>query len=136
MSFKRIPDHVDALRSMMADAKGSTYVSFETLEEASRNNAVLIMQGDEGGQIYLTYPAARIACSAERLNELLRFVDSKSFSDISSASIRYELLKPGDGVAGGMGGGIVTGDLWIHPEIATVELEEKIRSVFSGTENR
>ena len=46
------------------------------------------------------------------------------------ASIYYERKPTGTGVAGGMGGGASTGELWVHPEFD--ELAEQIRRVIIG----
>ena len=129
---RTIPDHVDGMRLMLAESKGTAYVSYKTLRDAVNHEATLIMQGDDGGQIYLTYPSSKVRCSEQQLNELLKFVDSKCWKDIDSASLLYEAVQPGQGVPGGMGGGMVTGDLWLHPKIAKLELESKIREILEA----
>ena len=57
---------------MMAEGHGSEYIAFKSLEEArSRSDSVVIMQGDDGGTIYLTIPVRNVSCGQASLNQLL-----------------------------------------------------------------
>ncbi len=50
--------HDSPLRSLMAEATGSTYRSFATLADAKADpDGAVILEGDDGGQIYIVAPA-------------------------------------------------------------------------------
>jgi hypothetical protein len=127
----KLEDHVDPLRSMIAASHSQRYRAFRSLPEAAANGGVVILQGDDGGQIYLTCPATKIKCSEADLRSLLEYLDSKAWKDASSASVRFEMC-PSLKVAGGMGGGLVTDDVWLHPELRPKGLEESVRSFIYG----
>ena len=93
---------------------------------------VVILEGDWGGQVYLVAPAACVACDEAALERLLRELDAVAWpgNDPGSASIRYERRSPGDTVPGGMGGGEVREDVWIHPEL--LPYADRIRAALAG----
>lgn len=95
-------------------------------------DGVVILEGDWGGQIYVVAPAARVASDEAALERLLRDLDAIAWpeNDPGGASIRYERLRPGDTVPGGMGGGHVREDVWIHPEL--MPHAERIRAALAG----
>ena len=92
----------------------------------------VVLQGDWGGQIYLTAPASKVACDEATLARLLRELDAVAWpgSDPGAAEIGYERLREGESVPGGMGGGKVTGDVWVHEELRPHE--GAIREVLAG----
>jgi hypothetical protein len=54
-----IPDRERPVGRMLADANGEQYGAFGSLEEAKEaDTAAVVMQGDEGGSIYLTCPSS------------------------------------------------------------------------------
>ncbi|WP_289355064.1 hypothetical protein [Paenibacillus sp. S-12] len=67
----------------------------------------VIMEGDWGGQIYLSYPMKYINCSEEILHNLLDDLDSIAWdcNEGEGKGLYYEIRRPGDGIGGGMGGG-------------------------------
>ncbi len=73
-----------------------------------------ILEGDWGGQIYLTIPIAKT--TAERAQQALRIIDAVEWScnERRGASFYTQDGQPGDGVWGGMGGGLLTEGLWTH----------------------
>ncbi len=73
-----------------------------------------------------------ICCSPEALHRLLLDLDTEAWScnENEGASIFYERKPAGSGVAGGMGGGASTGELWVHPEFD--EIRDQIRAVVAG----
>jgi hypothetical protein len=107
------------------------YMGFD--EARSKENGVVIMEGDWGGQIYLTCPMKYVKCGEEALIGLLHDLDRKEWdcNEGDGASVHYICVKPGYGVAGGMGGGIVEDGLWVHGDI-NPKLAAKIRQVLSG----
>ena len=123
---------MDNVRSMMADGAGKPYLSFSSLAEAVAKGGVVILEGDEGGQIYLTCPAALVKCGEDGLHRVLMYLDERAWDDRSSAHIYYEKLDEGGGVAGGMGGGLVTEDVWIHPNLMNKGLMPAVRAFIRG----
>jgi len=95
-------------------------------------DGVVILEGDYGGQIYLVAPAARVECNEAALDLLLRDLDEVAWpgAEPNASSLRYEQLAPGAVVPGGMGGGLVADDVWIHPELAPHAAA--IRAVLAG----
>lgn len=123
-------DHVDPLRSMIAEGRGDVYQSYPNLAEALAHNAHVILQGDDGGQIYFTCPVAKIKCSEDGLKKLLHFLDAHAWKDASGTGMYFEDRPKDSGVCGGMGGGLAIDDVWLHPDLR--ELEAKVRSFVSG----
>jgi hypothetical protein len=122
----------DPLRRMMADASDTSYVAFSSLEEAMRDpDGIVILQGDEGGQIYVVCQAAYVRCSELELNQLLKDLDALEWpgNDPSMATVVFERGTLGSGVAGGMGGGFVTRDVWVHPRLESQGLHSEIAAV-------
>jgi hypothetical protein len=110
-----------------------------SLEEAKLfSDGVVIFEGDDGGQIYIVCPAARIECSTEILERLLRDLDHISWSsnDLNSARLFYERLPVGAPVFGGIGGATVEDDVWIHQSFTDSGLDDPIREVIGGRRSR
>jgi hypothetical protein len=105
--------------------------SFKEAKEAS--DGAVVLEGDGGGQIYLTCPMRHVKCSEETLNKLLHEIDKLEWYCNEGWGVRtyYRRAESGDGVWGGMGGGIVEDELWIHPDICSVKTE-RIRNVING----
>lgn len=106
------------LRSMIAGSNGEDHVFHRSLESAQSDaNGVVIFEGDDGGQIYATVRAAFVRCDEAQLARLLAELDSLHWSAPDMASISYESAPVGTLIAGGMGGGMVTSEVWVHPEL-------------------
>jgi hypothetical protein len=86
-------------------------------EAQATSDGVVVFEGDYGGQIYLTCPASMVRCDESSLQTLLTDIDTLAFRDPPSARIYYERHAVSTGIWGGMGGGIVTGSLWVHPRL-------------------
>ena len=73
-----------------------------------------------------------IRCTADTMQKLLLDLDTEAWScnENEGASIYYERKPAGTGVAGGMGGGASTGELWVHPEFDRIA--QQIRRVIIG----
>jgi hypothetical protein len=118
---------------MMADAHGSEYMAFESLEGAKNDpDAVAIFEGDDGGQIYAVVPVSQIACPETSLERLLADLDKFSWNDPDGRRIYYERWPAGSGVAGGMGGAQSTGELWLHPDLERLRLRPNVLAVLAG----
>ena len=128
---KWIPPNASPVRFINEEG----YVFFTSLEEARKHrNAVVIFEGDTGGQIYLTAPVKDIHCSVPELESLLKDIDGFGWGD---GEMYFEIRNTGEGVAGGMGGGIVTDGVWLHPnfmtnDFATFEISKRVNNVISG----
>jgi len=76
-----------------------------------------VLEGDWGGQIYLTVPVSQVKVSEGRVLELLKLIDKVSWdcNEGDGASLQIITTRPNMPVSGGMGGGMHTSDLWMHP---------------------
>jgi hypothetical protein len=129
-----LKDHESAVRAMMAEARGQPYVSYRTLAEArSAGAAIVIIEGDYGGQIYLTTPVQYVGCTEARLTllaeelELLCWMGRQRFEHVV-----FEPGLPGRRVAGGMGGGLVIDGVWVHEEIRQLGLADVVTEILAG----
>lgn len=116
----------------MADAHGWEYEAHPDLASARNDpDAALIMEGDHGGQIYLTCPISHLRCEAEALDALLMALEAIAWprSEGDGASILYERRPVGSGVAGGMGGGAVIEGIWLHEEFEGLMAEANGQTV-------
>ncbi len=113
-----LQEHESPLRSMMAEAGMISYHPLRSLEEArSYDDGVVVLEGDDGGQIYAVCPARLVSCSSETLRQLLLDLDARIWKDASMARMYYERKPVGAGIAGGMGGGNVAEGVWVHGEL-------------------
>jgi hypothetical protein len=130
------PDsHESPLRRLMAESDGRGYESFGTLDATKADpEGVAVLEGDLGGQLYVVVGADRVACSEETLEQLLRDLDAICWpgNDADMARVVYERRAQGAPVPGGMGGAVVTGDVWIHHELEQLGLADEIRAVVDG----
>ena len=127
--------HRSVLRELMAEASGRSYVAFETLDQVRADpDGAVTLEGDDGGQIYVVVPGQQVGCSEEALTRLLHDLDQISWpgNDEGSAHLVFERVAVGTGVAGGMGGGVVTSGAWIHPELVRLGIDHEIRAVLRG----
>ena len=131
----QIPPNVSPLRFMMAEAAGVPHARFDTLEAAKRApDAVAVMEGDYGGQIYFTCPVRHIRCTSNSLKQLLDDLDECLWGDPDGAGLYYEVGTPGSGVAGGMGGGTIIDGVWLHERLG--HLRPQVEEVIAGTRER
>ena len=122
---------------MTAEAKGSAYTSFKSLAEAqSHPEGVLVLEGDDGGQVFVVCPASKVKCSEETLKTLLLDLDAKTWDSPDMAHIYYERRQVGEGVAGGMGGAVAAIEIWIHQEFHKLGLVAAIQQVIEGHRSR
>ncbi len=127
-----IPEHESGVRKLMSESQGIKYKAFKNFEEAKKHsNAYMIMQGDYGGQIYLSAPVQQIKCDYKALENLLKDID---YEDPDGARIFFEEMEPGQGIAGGMGGGLATDGLWVHKGLE--KQYDRIKEVLDGKRNK
>lgn len=120
---------------MIAEAEGVQHVRFDSLESAKANpDSVVIMEGDYGGQIYLTCPVRLVRCTQAVLKQLLNDIDDYRWCDPAGAGVYFELGKAGTRVAGGMGGGAIIDGVWLHEMLE--HLRPQVEPVIDGRLNK
>lgn len=135
----RVENHESGVRRMISDTGGPSYQAFSSLVEArQRRDAIVVLEGDDGGQIHAVFPAAMVRCSEGELGVLLRDLDGLAWprNDEHSARVLYERRSPGGGVAGGMGGGRVQEGGWVHPLFHDLGLASDVLAVARGERHR
>lgn len=129
------PESNSSVRELVASAAGEEHRFFSSLTEArSDKEAVAILEGDSGGQIYVVAQVHTVQCDESALKQLLLDLDAIEWSAPEDAAIHYEAIPVGAGVPGGMGGGLVTESLWVHPRLAAYRAA--IQAVLSGQRSR
>jgi hypothetical protein len=140
-----IPEDGSALRFMVAKADGEEYVSFKNLDEARAHpDAAMIMEADSGGQILVTCPVSKVQATEDVLHQLLCDLETITWglgglsgdNLLYDARIYYEPLRPGSGVSGGMGGGLVLDGPWLHDELEERGLRPQIEEILAGKRKR
>ena len=123
----------------MSDAHGLPYRPLRSMSEArSFADGVVILEGDDGGQVYVVCAASMVKCSEESLSELLRDLDEIAWpgNDADMAKVFYERRAAESDVAGGTGGAVVAEGIWIHDEFIKLRLGDAIREVLEGKRPR
>jgi hypothetical protein len=132
-------DSKSPLREMMAEAGVSSYHPLDSLTAAQADpHGIAVLEGDDGGQIYIVCPAHLIKCSEKVLNHLLSDIDVIEWpgNDPTMRRIYFESRLPGQGVPGGMGGAKVGDDIWIHPSLVKSRLADPIKAVLTGKKEK
>jgi len=125
--------HESAVRAMIAAARGQPHISYRTLEEArGAGAAIVIIEGDYGGQIYLTAPIQYVGCTEARLPRLAKELELLCWRAGRGERVVFEPGLPGRRVAGGMGGGLVIDGVWVHEEIRQLGLADVVTEVLAG----
>lgn len=131
-----IPDHHSPVRHIINEANGVPNNLFMEGFDKAKNtpNTYVVMEGDWGGQIYLSCPMDLVKCSEESLITLLKDLDSIAWecNEGEGKGLYYEIHRLGDGIGGGMGGGEVKEGLWIHNEFMKLNLFNDIEQVILG----
>lgn len=110
------------------------YRAIDTFDQAKQiKNVYVIFEGDYGGIIYLTCPMKLVNCTENELQALLEYIDELYWNDLDGANIFYEILRSGQCLTGGLGGGQAIDDIWIHPEIKKLGLDSLIKKRLTKT---
>jgi len=134
-SAKFLPEHESGVRRLIADAIGGEYRALPSLADAKAyEDGVVVLEGDYGGQIYVVARATGVCCSEDTLADLLLAIDNREWNDPDGARVYYERHTTGSSLAGGMGGGVVTDKVWVHPRLDS--LESAIVEVLAGRRPR
>lgn len=132
-------DSESPLRRMMDDTGKATYRPLASLSAARADaHGIAVLEGDDGGQVYIVCSAQQIQCSDTVLQQLLIDLDEIEWpgNDPNMRRIYFESRPVGEGVPGGMGGGQVVDGFWIHPSLAKHGLSDAIKEVLSGKKQR
>jgi hypothetical protein len=124
---------------MFDDFVNPSHPRFDSLAEARRApGAVVILEGDWGGQIYLTAQARHLSCSHEALVQLLADLDSVAWESNrgEGTDLRFEERAVGSVILGGMGGGVVVDGVWMHEQFEELGLAPTVLQVLSGDRDR
>lgn len=90
----------------------------------------LVMEGDWGGQIYLTVRLDKLGKDVDP-NDLLRALDTRAWGCNEGEGLSASFLTtkhPHKGVIGGMGGGKLLDGVWIHQEFNIAKWRRQIRT--------
>lgn len=93
-------------------------------------DSIVVFEGDYGGQIYLVARVSVISCSEQVLVSLLSELDSLKWKDPQGTGLYFEEAEIGQPIPGGMGGGIVTEGIWVHPRLE--KYSSKVEDVLTG----
>jgi hypothetical protein len=105
----------------------------ETLDEAREVAGVYaILEGDHGGQTYMTVPAKLVRCDEPTLRSLLQDLDELAWNETEGQQLTFWRHRIGDHFGGGMGGADATGDVWVHKTLRALGIEDPIRKVIMG----
>ena len=100
---------------------------------------VMVLEGDYGGQVYLTVCHSHLGPNAQ-LETLLERLDRIAWPSNEGQGARCyrEVAALDERIPGGMGGGPVYGDaVWLHPEFAAeVEMVRQLLDLTPETEIR
>jgi hypothetical protein len=130
-------EYMSGVRYLVNHAHDTEYKPIRDYAGAkAAEHGYVIMEGDSGGQIYLTCPMHLVQCSHETLLQLAADLDATQWSDPSGCRVFYEEYAEPQGVWGGMGGGAVTDGLWLHSEFEPLDIEERVLDVLSGKRQR
>jgi hypothetical protein len=132
-------DSESPLRNLMAQRGSMPYCPLSSLEAAQLDpHGIVVLEGDNGGQIYVVSPITYVLCSGEALELLLMALDERSWPvngwDMWDRRRVYFESKPtGQRIPGGIGGGEVIDGVWIHPDLIAKGFAGAIKEVLSGT---
>lgn len=114
---------VDDLGSLLMDHL--KWLHAEALARNPEADPWLVLEGDWGGQIYLTIPWRLVGQDA-LVGALLHWLDWLAWECNEGDGARASLYDPAEhgedpeeGIAGGMGGGALDDGLWLHDEFAS-----------------
>lgn len=136
MSSDEIPEHVSG-RQMLSEIFGDENNSVATLAEARElDDYALVMEGDFGGQIYLTCPVDLVKCDEDCLRRLLADIDGVQWNNPDGCQLFFEHAPVGASIVGGMGGGEVVDGVWCHKDIHALGISASIEAVIEGRTDR
>jgi hypothetical protein len=132
------PEHGSVLRSVMSSALGVPYHSHHDLAEVKKDPlGVVILEADEGGQILVVARAGKVVCDEPVMTQLLMIwtnTPGPGATRIRPGSCTRASARAC--IPGGMGGGLATDGIWVHPRLVEDGLESAIVEVLDGKRER
>ena len=130
-------EYMSDVRYIASHAHGTEYKPINNYSQAKeREHSYVIMEGDYGGQIYLTCPMKLVNCAHETLLQLATDLDNMYWQEAEGCRVFYEEYAEPQGVWGGMSGGLVDDGLWMHPEFESADIENRVWEVLQGQRAR
>ncbi len=132
------PDSESPLRQILRETSGVPYRPITTLADAQREeDGYVVLEGDDGGMIYVVAPARAVKTGEDGLSALLQDLDEIAWSggQPDMRRIYFEKREPGI-VPGGMGGGEASAQVWIHRQFRATRIGEEIVAVLDGKKDR
>ena len=130
-------EYMSVVRYMMHQVHGTEFKPLTDYDRAKEaKHGCVIIEGDYGGQVYLTCPMKYVKCSHKALLQVASDLDGMYWDNEQGCNVYYEDYKSPHGVFGGMGGGVVIDGLWMHPDFDEVGIKEKVWEVIIGNRPR
>lgn len=107
-------------------------VTFAEARAYAGSDAVAMLEGDDGGEVYVVCPVSLIHCDAPTLRQLLLDLDAIEWAASAPDSARMSFFRASLGERVGMMGGLVTEGVWVNPALKRNGLEPLICAVLAG----
>jgi hypothetical protein len=128
------PDSESPLRQILREVSSVPYRPIATLADAQREeDGYAVLEGDDGGMIYVVAPARTVKTGEDGLSALLQDLDEIAWSGGQPDMRQIYFEKRGPGIVpGGMGGGEASGQVWIHRQFRGTRIGAEIVAVLDG----
>lgn len=121
------------------DAEDCIIEAGEAFYKENADNLWLVLEGDWGGQIYLTIPITLLkkfdTDTIRKIGWLHQAIDRdrwKNNDDDGRAAQIVFTTNPDKGIAGGMGGGkLYKGEVWLHSDLDTADWRTRVQGIFA-----
>lgn len=115
----------------MVEERKAFQVTDQAFLDAHGDKVWLVMEGDWGGQVYLSVPIKYIgpAVTDAQIVELARKLDKRAWDCNEGDGCDISLVHSNEaesGIVGGMGGGLKIDGLWLHGEFGSPDSVEAI----------
>ena len=110
-----------------------------SLDEArSLDDGIVLLEADWGGQTLVVARAEVLRCDEATVLDLLAELGALTCPEdnLQGTRLSFGVAGVGTRVGGGMGGGLVTDDVWCHDELVQAGVEAGVRSVLAGERRR
>lgn len=131
---REIPPGQSPVRFIMSETSGVDFQPLAGFEAALKDpDGVAVFEGDYGGQIMMTLRMRGVKCNQHALDLLLHDLNTIAWGGAEGSYVYYERMPVGSGVAGGMGGGVVTDGVWLHARF--IEYVGDIDSLYAAVDD-
>jgi 3-methyladenine DNA glycosylase AlkD len=129
-------EYMSDMRYIVHHAKGEPFNPLPDYANAKEaEHGCVIIEGDYGGQIYLTCPMKYVKCSHDELVTLAHDLDRLYWDDDNGCNVYYEEYESPHGISGSMGGGNLIDGLWLHPDFDGIQVKNRVLAVINGEQN-